>query len=187
MRDALSLLDQAIAHGGGAVTEASVRAMLGTVDQAFLQAILEGVAAGNAEKVLSLAEEMRAGGATFDGALQELGTLLHRVALAQVVPGAADLDEGRLSALARTLDPEDVQLYYQIVVQGRQDLPYAPDDFAGFSMALLRMLAFTTADRAGVSGTPPPAAADRSVSHGLAQARHGAQSRWCRKTACAGQ
>ncbi len=165
MRDALSLLDQAIAHGGGTVSEASVRDMLGTVDQGFLHDILAGVAAGDATRVMAAAEEMRAGGAMFDSALQDLGSLLHRVALSQVAPGAVDAagaGDARLSALARDLDPEAVQLHYQIVVQGRQDLPYAPDEFAGFSMALLRMLAFTTADRAasgGGSGVAPAAGA----------------------------
>jgi DNA polymerase-3 subunit gamma/tau len=164
MRDALSLLDQAIAYGGGKVTEEAVRAMLGTVDESYLYSLLEGIAAGDARKILDIAEEMRSGGVAFDGALQDLGTLLHRVALARIAPdavGAGEFQGERLTALAKRLDPEDVQLYYQIVVHGRQDLPFAPDEFAGFSMVLLRMLAFTTAERPaarpGAVGAPPAA------------------------------
>jgi DNA polymerase-3 subunit gamma/tau len=150
MRDALSLLDQAIAHGGGKVTEEGVRAMLGAIDDAYLYTILESVARRDAEGLLAAAEEMRSRSVAFDGALQELGSLLHRVALAQAAPeafAAAGGLPGRLAALAKALGPEDVQLFYQIAIHGRQDLPFAPDDFAGFTMALLRMLAFTTGER----------------------------------------
>src|SRR5258708_32761381 len=88
---------------------------------------------------------MRSCSVGFDGALQDLGRLLHRVALAPGAPEAVDAEGGlreRLLALGRTLAPEEVQLYYQIAIHGRQDLPLAPDEFAGFTMALLRMLAF---------------------------------------------
>jgi len=168
MRDALSLLDQAIAHGGGKVTEQGVRAMLGAIDDTYLYSILESIARRDAKTLLAVAEELRSRSVAFDGALQELGLLLHRVALAQVAPdapAAAGALRERLAALARSLDPEDVQLYYQIAIQGRQDLPFAPDEFAGFTMALLRMLAFATdergpADRArDGSGDERPAAA----------------------------
>src|SRR5262245_26223424 len=150
MRDALSLLDQAIAHGGGKVTEAGVRAMLGAVDDAYLYSILESVARRDAKGLLAIAEEMRARSVAFDGALQELGSLLHRIALAQSAPDAIDADASlreRLMALAKALGPEEVQLCYQIAIHGRQDLPFAPDDFAGFTMTLLRMLAFPTDER----------------------------------------
>src|SRR5690349_4224827 len=139
MRDALSLLDQAIAHGGGKVNEEGVRAMLGAIDDAYLYSILEGVARRDAGAVLAVAEDMRSRSVAFDNALQELGSLLHRVALAQAAPDAVyavgSLRE-RLLSLAKALDPEDVQLCYQIVIHGRQDLPFAPDEFAGFTMAL---------------------------------------------------
>ena len=147
MRDALSLLDQAIAHGGGKVTEKDARAMLGAIDDAYLYTILECVARRDAKGMLAAAEEMRSRSVAFDSALQDLGSLLHRVALAQAAPGAFDAAGGlpeRLAAMAKALDPEDVQLFYQIAIHGRQDLPFAPDDFAGFTMALLRMLAFAT-------------------------------------------
>jgi len=161
MRDALSLLDQAIAHGGGKVTEAGVRAMLGAIDDAYLYSLLEAVARRDAKALLAVAEELRARSVAFDGALQDLGSLLHRVALAQAAPDAVDAAGAlreRLAALAKALDPEDVQLYYQIAIHGRQDLPFAPDDFAGFTMALLRMLAFATGERAPVQRAEKPAA-----------------------------
>src|SRR5712691_8654841 len=145
MRDALSLLDQAIAYSAGNVTEQAVRSMLGTIDDSFLYSILETLARGDSAGVLAIAEDMRSRSVGFDGALADLGALLHRVALAQAAPDAGDAEGGlreRLAALGRTLDPEEVQLYYQIAIHGRQDLPFAPDEFAGFTMALLRMLAF---------------------------------------------
>jgi len=179
MRDALSLLDQAIAHGGGKVTEEGVRAMLGAIDDAYLYAILESVARRDAQALVALAEEMQSRSVAFDGALQELGGLLHRVALAQAAPGAIDAPGSlreRFAALAKALDPEDIQLFYQIAIHGRQDLPFAPDDFAGFTMTLLRMLAFATEERdageriksggekrveaTGALGAPHPAAFD---------------------------
>src|SRR5262245_46772222 len=162
MRDALSLLDQAIAHGGGKVTEEGVRAMLGAIDDAYLYSILEAIARRDAKGVLALAEELRSRSVAFDGALQDLGSLLHRVALAQAAPDALETGGAlreRLAALARALDPEDVQLYYQVALHGRQDLPFAPDDFAGFTMALLRMLAFATGEHAGAKAGRPAEAA----------------------------
>jgi len=163
MRDALSLLDQAIAYSAGNVTEQAVRAMLGTIDDGFLYSILEGLARGDAAAVLAIAEDMSSRSIGFDGALQDLGALLHRVALAQGAPEAVDAEGGlreRLLALGRALDPEEVQLYYQIAIHGRQDLPFAPDEFAGFTMALLRMLAFSPgardeSQRSGSAGGEP--------------------------------
>src|SRR6266571_408819 len=115
---------------------------------------------------LAIAEDMRSRSVGFDGALQDLGALLHRVALAQGAPDAVDAEGGlreRLAALGRALDPEEVQLYYQIAIHGRQDLPFAPDEFAGFTMALLRMLAFSPGTRdagesrpSGSTGSEPP-------------------------------
>jgi DNA polymerase-3 subunit gamma/tau len=150
MRDALSLLDQAIAYSAGNVTEQAVRSMLGTIDDSFLYSILEGLARGDSAAVLAIAEDMRSRSIGFDGALQDLGKLLHRVALAQAAPGVVDAQGSmreRLVALARALDPEEVQLYYQIAIHGRQDLPFAPDEFAGFTMTLLRMFAFAPGAR----------------------------------------
>jgi DNA polymerase III subunit gamma/tau len=140
MRDALSLLDQAIAHGGGQVTAASAADMLGAIDQSHLVRLLEAIAAGDAAGAVKIADEMQARSLSFDGALAELASLLLQVALAHSVAGA--VDDARVKTLAARLDPESVQLYYQIALQGREDLPLAPDEHGGFVMTVLRMLAF---------------------------------------------
>ena len=145
MRDALSLLDQAIAHGGGRISAASVSEMLGAIDQGYLLRLLESVAGADAAGTLKVADEMQARSLSFDAALADLAGLLLRVALAQSVPEALEDDlpeRERITALAAALDAESVQLYYQIALQGREDLPLAPDEHAGFVMTLLRMLAF---------------------------------------------
>jgi DNA polymerase-3 subunit gamma/tau len=144
MRDALSLLDQAIAHGGGKVAAAGVSEMLGAIDQGYLVSLLERVAAEDAPGAVALADEMQSRSLSFDAALADLASLLLRVALSQTVPGALEAlaERARLEALAGRLDPETIQLYYQIALQGRQDLPLAPDEHAGFLMTVLRMLAF---------------------------------------------
>ncbi|MFH1605535.1 MAG: DNA polymerase III subunit gamma/tau, partial [Pseudomonadota bacterium] len=145
MRDALSLLDQAINHAGGKVSEASVRAMLGTIDQDYLFKLLEGLARQDIRAMLAVAGEMESRSLSFDGALQDLATLLHQVALAQTAPEALGPDvpeRERILVLAQQLDAEELQLYYQIALHGRRDLPLAPDEYAGFSMSLMRMLAF---------------------------------------------
>jgi DNA polymerase III subunit gamma/tau len=178
MRDALSVLDQAIAYCGGAVTEAGVRGMLGAVDQSYLFDLAEAVADGNAGRMLAVADAMEARSLSFDSALLELASLLHRIALAQAVPDAIDPEtpeRARLLELARRLDQETVQLYYQIAAHGRRDLPLAPDEYAGFTMTLMRMLAFRpgtaedmprsmAADAPGKGGkraSGPPSAAPR--------------------------
>src|SRR3954463_1344384 len=144
MRDALSLLDQAIAHGGGRVAAAAVGEMLGAIDQSFLVRLLECVAGDDASGAVAIAGEMQSRSLSFDAALADLASLLLRMALAQTLAGALDeLNEPeRLAALAAKLDPESLQLYYQIALQGREDLPLAPDEHAGFLMTVLRMLAF---------------------------------------------
>src|SRR5262245_49519554 len=139
MRDALSLLDQAIAHGGGKVGAAAVSDMLGTIDQSHLARLLEAVAAGDAAAAVKVADEMQARSLSFDTALADLASLLLRIALAQSLP---DIDDAAARQLAARLDPESVQLYYQIALQGREDLPLAPDEHAGFVMTVLRLLAF---------------------------------------------
>ncbi len=145
LRDALSLLDQAIAHGGGTVDEASTRAMLGAVDQQHLFALLEALAGGDGAAMMAKADDMAARSLSFEAALLDLGSLLHRLALAQRIPAVvADDDPEReaLLALAAQFGTDDLQLYYQIAVQGRSDIGLAPDEYAGFTMTLLRMLAF---------------------------------------------
>src|SRR5919197_939300 len=141
MRDALSLLDQAIAHGGGRVAAAGVRDMLGAIDQSHLLRLIEAIASGDAAAAVSIADEMQARSLSFDQALADLAEIFLRVALAQA--GAAEGAEAeRVGALAQRFDPESVQLNYQIALQGREDLPLAPDEHAGFVMTILRMLAF---------------------------------------------
>ena len=140
MRDALSLLDQAIAHGGGAVTAASAAEMLGAIDQGHLVRLIAAIAADDAAAAVKIADDMQARSLSFDSALAELASLLLQVALAQSVPGA--VDDAHVKELASRLDPESVQLYYQIALQGREDLPLAPDEHGGFVMTVLRMLAF---------------------------------------------
>ena len=149
MRDALSLLDQAIAHGAGKLASDGVRDMLGAVDETYLLRLLEALGAGDGAALAAVAEEMQARSLSFDIALQDLASLLLRVTLAQTVPSALEEDlpeRERITALARALDPEMVQLCYQIALQGRDDLPLAPDEHAGFLMTLLRMLVFRPGD-----------------------------------------
>lgn len=145
MRDALSLLDQAIAYSGGNVTGASVRSMLGMSGTDTLTGILKSLVAGDAEGMLARADEMQAESLSFGQALRDLAGMLHRIALLQRVPSAVASDDPAYAAeveLARAMSPEEVQLYYQIALHGRNDLGLAPDEYAGFTMALLRMLAF---------------------------------------------
>lgn len=149
MRDALSLLDQAIAFGEGNIEETGVRAMLGIIDQSYLFDLLEALAQRNGAQLMALADEMEAQCLSFDAALQELAAVLHRIALAQTVPQAISSDTPeytRIFALAKTLPPDDVQLFYQIALHGRSDLSLAPDEYAGFTMTLLRMLTFMPDD-----------------------------------------
>lgn len=146
MRDALSLTDQAIAYGSGRVEAAVVEAMLGTVKRDYLFDLLDALAAHDADALMTQARGLAERGIAFDAALQDLGSLLAQLALALHAPGAveAGVEAERLQAAAEQLDPETVQLYYQIALNGRRDLPYAPDELSGFSMTLLRMLAFTS-------------------------------------------
>jgi DNA polymerase-3 subunit gamma/tau len=158
LRDALSLLDQAVAHGGGTVAESSVQAMLGVVGQEHLYSILRALAARDGLALMAAADGMAQRSLSFEAALQELATLLHRIALAQVVPGALAADDPErapIEELAARFAPEDLQLYYQIALQGRADLALAPDEYAGFAMALLRMLAFAPSGQTAESTAPP--------------------------------
>ena len=145
MRDALSLLDQAIAYSSGKVDEALVRTMLGAIDQGYLFDLLQALRAGDGAALLRIADDMAIRSLAFDAALQDLATLLHRIALVHAVPQAIADDEPereRLLALAQQYTPEEIQLNYQIVIHGRNEIDLAPDEYAGFTMTLLRMLAF---------------------------------------------
>ncbi|PTR05855.1 DNA polymerase-3 subunit gamma/tau [Nitrosospira sp. Nsp5] len=145
MRDALSILDQAIAFGEGRIEEAGVRDMLGAIDQGYLYDLLDALSQKDGVKILAVADAMETRSLSFDAALQDLATLLHRLALAQIVPVAIGEDtpeRERIFTLAKTFTPEDIQLFYQIVIHGRSDLAQAPDEYAGFTMTLMRLLAF---------------------------------------------
>ncbi len=158
MRDALSLTDQAIAYGSGRIEAAAVEAMLGTVRRDYLFDLLDALAEQDGDALLSQARTLAERGIAFDAALQDMGNLLTQLALLLHAPGAveAGMDAERMQATAAQLDAETVQLYYQIALNGRRDLPYAPDEFSGFCMTLLRMLAF-----AAGSGAPRPLLAAR--------------------------
>jgi DNA polymerase-3 subunit gamma/tau len=145
MRDGLSLLDQAIAFGGGRVEESGVRTMLGTLPGDLTLDLLDALAAGDGARVLAEVERVASLTPDFEELLRELIALLHRLALLQQVPETLapdDPDAARLKALADRLPAEDLQLYYQVALTGQGDLPLAPDPRAGFEMVLLRALAF---------------------------------------------
>jgi DNA polymerase-3 subunit gamma/tau len=154
MRDALSLLDQAIAFGGGRVLEEDVRSMLGSIAQERIHDLLSALAGLDGGRVLTVICELAEQAPDFSGVLQDLLALLHRIALAQAVPDVADNSAGdreQVEELARSLAPEDVQLFYQIGLVGQRDLPLAPDPQSGFEMVILRMLAFRPAGPAGTT------------------------------------
>ncbi len=148
MRDGLSLLDQAIAYAAGPVTLDAVRSMLGVVDSEVLVRMTEAVLSGDAKKALTLADKMNEESFSFSQAIRDWASLLHRVALAQRIPDAFPeenpINVGILK-LAKAMTPEEVQLDYQIALQARSDMGLAPDEYAGFTMAILRMLAFKPA------------------------------------------
>src|ERR1700693_415202 len=161
MRDALSLTDQAIAYAAGKVTLDAVQGMLGALDQSYLIRVLDALAQQDGAALLAVADEMAARSLSYNAALQDLGTILHQIALAQTVPAAVsdDLPQREdIVRLAQQFDVEQVQLFYQIVVHGRNELGLAPDEYAGFSMTLLRHLAFRPLS-AAAGDAPPPAPA----------------------------
>lgn len=148
MRDALSLTDQAIAFGSGQVREEDVRTMLGSVDLSFVYELLEAVAQGEPAELLQVVGRMSEHAPDFEGSLDEMLSLIHRVATAQVVPDAIDNSWGdaeRVAQIARGLTAEDAQLFYQLALNGKRDIALAPDPRRGFEMILLRMLAFRPA------------------------------------------
>jgi DNA polymerase-3 subunit gamma/tau len=155
MRDALSLTDQAIAFGSGRITEDDVRNMLGTVDLSFIYRLLTAVAAGEPESLLQITGHMAQHAPDFEGSLDELLSLLHRVAIAQAVPDAVDNSFGdahQVRELAAAVTAEDAQLYYQIALNGKRDIRLAPDPRSGFEMTLLRMVAFRPAQDVAAPG-----------------------------------
>lgn len=146
LRDALSLTDQAIASGDGQVSTQAVSAMLGTLDDDQALSLVEAVVDANGERVMSLLNEAAARGIEWEALLVEIFSLLHRIAMVQLSPAALGSDmaaiEQRMRELARTVPPGDLQLYYQTLLIGRKELPWAPDRRMGVEMTLLRALAF---------------------------------------------
>ena len=152
MRDALSLTDQAIAFCGGDLTESAVNQMLGSIDQGKVVEIVSQLQQGNASELLKLIGELGEQGQDFTGALEDLLSLLHQMAICQVLPEApvsVQFDRAKVKELAQQTSPADVQLFYQMGIMARKDLELAPDLQAGFEMALLRMLAFRPQQHAG--------------------------------------
>jgi DNA polymerase-3 subunit gamma/tau len=174
LRDALSILDQAISFGEGKIEEVGVRDMLGAIDQSYLYDLLDGLARKDGARMLAIADAMETRSVSFDAALQDLGSLLHRIALAQIVPAgiAEDTPEReRLFALAQVFTAEDIQLFYQIAIHGRGDLSRAPDEYAGFTMTLMRMLAFMPQDFPQALSPSTPAAPVKPGADGSATER----------------
>ena len=165
MRDALSLTDQAIAYAAGPVTEAAVRTMLGTIDDAYLIKILDALQTKDGKTLTDIAEEMGLTSMSFSLALQDLASLLHKIATAQIVPNSI-LDDwpeaNEIRRLATLFTPEETQLYYQIAITSRADLTLAPDEQAGFAMALLRMLAFKPGG-SGATGISPASPSSKAA------------------------
>lgn len=146
LRDALSLTDQAIASGDGQVSTDAVSAMLGTLDDDQALSLVEAVVAADGERVMTLVNDAAARGIEWEALLVEMSALLHRIAMVQLSPAALGSDmaaiEQRMRELARIVPPTDIQLYYQTLLIGRKELPYAPDRRMGVEMTLLRALAF---------------------------------------------
>mgnify|MGYP006168938803 CR=1 FL=1 len=171
MRDALSLLDQAIAHGAGKVEEEQVTHMLGTVGDDHLYAVLDALAAGDVPALLAVADAMEARSLSFDAALQALATLVHRIALAQYAPEAIgdEVERARILGYVERFDAEFLQLAYQIAIHGRDELPLAPDEYTGFTMTLLRLHAFRPEQPAALGGPgvqPGPTGRAREIGVG---------------------
>jgi DNA polymerase-3 subunit gamma/tau len=160
MRDALSLLDQVLAFGGGRVLEAEVRALLGTLDRRHVEAILKALAAKDGTALMACVQQLDERAPDYDQALGELAAAIQRMALLQAIPDLRGEDEEQdqaLAALAGGFAAEDLQLLYQIAIMARRDLDYAPDARGGFEMALLRMLAFRPESPGAAMPSPAPA------------------------------
>ena len=157
MRDALSLTDQALAFGAGEVRDQDVRMMLGTIDRDIVRNLLEALLAEDAESILNIVQKVSEHTSDYISLLADLISWLHQLSVVQMVPGAIDENQWEpevMLDLARRVSPEDLQLYYQIALAGRRDLPDAPDMKNGLEMVLLRMLAFRPGASSGAGGSP---------------------------------
>ena len=172
MRDALSLTDQAIAYSAGNLTEDAVRGMLGTIDQRHLVRLLDALSSGDAKGVLAVADELAIRGLSYAGALADLAVLLSRVAIEQRVTGVTAAEDplaADIARLAQALHPDAVQLFYSVAVHSRGELTLAPDEYAGFIMACLRMLALN-GDAGPQTALEAPAAPARQTAAPAASA-----------------
>ncbi|NNL94138.1 MAG: DNA polymerase III subunit gamma/tau, partial [Xanthomonadales bacterium] len=170
MRDGLSLLDQAIAYGGGKLTDEDVANMLGSVDHAHIASMLRAVASADAQQVLELVAELAAQARDLESVLEEVAEVLHRINLVQLAPEYQDPERSdweSIVQLADLLSAEDAQLFYEVAIHGARDLGLAPDPRTGLEMALLRMLAFKPLEEPGsghaqqkqpATASPPKAA-----------------------------
>ena len=162
MRDALSLTDQAIAFGSGQLQEASVRLMLGSVDRSYVFQLLDALARGDGKSVVETSEVLRLNGLSAASTLEEMATVLQRMAVLQAVPGIgagdddSDPEIAATARLAQTLPADETQLLYSLCLHGRAELGLAPDDYAALTMVLLRLLAFKPAGGAVESAKKPP-------------------------------
>ncbi|MDH3063167.1 DNA polymerase III subunit gamma/tau [Achromobacter insolitus] len=173
MRDALSLTDQAIAYSAGNLTEDAVRGMLGTIDQRHLVRLLDALSTGDAKGVLAVADELAIRGLSYAGALADLAVLLSRVAIEQRVRGVTPAEDplaGDIARLAQALHPDAVQLFYSVAVHSRSELTLAPDEYAGFIMACLRMLALNGEAGPQTALEAPAAPARQTADAGAASA-----------------
>ena len=176
MRDALSLLDQVLAFGGGRALESEVRALLGTLDRRHVEAILNALATADGAALMACVAQLDERAPDYDQALGELAAAIQRMALLQALSDLRGEDEEQdalLAGLAARFAPEDLQLLYQIAIMARRDLDFAPDARGGFEMALLRMLAFRP-DTAAAAPATPAAPAPKRASAGAAPSTHAA-------------
>ncbi|RPF10924.1 DNA polymerase-3 subunit gamma/tau [Vibrio crassostreae] len=178
MRDALSLTDQAIALGNGNVVTDTVAHMLGTLDTDQAIHLLEAISSKQPQQAMACIQSLAENGVEWDGLLNQLAAQLHRLAMFQALPSTLDKaqpDAEKLELLSKALSPQDIQLYYQIVLKGREDLPLSPTARVGIEMVVLRMLAFRPAEQAVAtvistqSTSPAPAAQAQSVAQPVSQ------------------
>ena len=149
MRDALSILDQSIAYCGGTIEEVTIKKMLGAIDQSYLFNLTHAVIDQDGSKVIEIAKQMDERNLSFDAALNDLANLIQMISVAQAIPESLEasyLERDQVIALTRKISAEQLQLLYQITILGRRDLYLAPDEYAGFTMTLLRMLSFIPQD-----------------------------------------
>jgi DNA polymerase-3 subunit gamma/tau len=158
MRDALSILDQGIAYCGGTIEEATIKRMLGAIDQSYLFNLMHAVIEQDGLKAIEIAKQMNERNLSFDAALLDLANLIQTISVAQAIPDSLEasyLDRDLVIALTKKISAEQLQLLYQIAILGRRDLYLAPEEFAGFTMTLLRMLSFAPQDAITSKGLAP--------------------------------